>query len=216
MPSSSARIIPGPALASEHAAQRAPPAVRWVPGRRHSPDVVPTRRRLQIALGLLWLLDAVLECQPEMFHAGFFGDTFLMNMFAPPAWLWDLITKVGPAVTAHPAVANAVAVAVQFSIGLGLLCGPARCGPHLRCPFPGRSSSGCSAKRRAGFSCKVRALLPQRPEPRSSTPSSPFCCGLAGETMALHRLTEVPYRHLYRSSHGWRYGWGRPRWKPST
>lgn len=81
----------------------------------------PSRRHLQVALGLLWLLDAVLECQPAMFHADFFGNMLMMSPTAPPPWLWDLITKVEPVVTAHAAASNAVAVAVQFAIALGLL-----------------------------------------------------------------------------------------------
>lgn len=84
----------------------------------------PSRRHLQVALGLLWLLDAVLECQPDMFHADFFGNMLMMNMSAPPAWLWNLITDVEPVVTAHAAAANWVAVVVQFAIGLGLLWRP--------------------------------------------------------------------------------------------
>jgi hypothetical protein len=80
-----------------------------------------SRRHLQVALGALWLLDAALECQGAMFHAQFFGDMLMMNMSAPPSWLWDMITKVEPVVTAHPVMANALAVAVQVAIGAGLL-----------------------------------------------------------------------------------------------
>lgn len=83
-----------------------------------------SRRHLQIALGLLWLLDAVLECQPAMFQADFFGKMLMMNMSAPPAWLWNLITDIEPTVTTHPTATNTVAVAVQFAIGLGLLWRP--------------------------------------------------------------------------------------------
>lgn len=90
-------------------------------GARRWTATAPTRRHLQVVLGLLWLLDAVLECQPAMFHADFFGNMLLMSSSAPPPWLWGLITKVEPVVTAHAAAANAVAVGLQFAIGLGLL-----------------------------------------------------------------------------------------------
>jgi hypothetical protein len=109
-------------------ARSSPVSLRWHGGRRsdrHAPAVTaPTRRHLQIALGLLWLLDAVLECQPAMFHPDFFGHMLMMNMTAPPAWLWKLITDIEPTVLAHPFAANTVAVAVQFAIGLGLLWRP--------------------------------------------------------------------------------------------
>lgn len=89
--------------------------------RRLTAPTRPTRRHLQIALGMLWLLDAVLECQPAMFHADFFGNMLMMSPSAPPTWLWDLTTRVEPVVTAHAAATNTVAVTVQFAIGLGLL-----------------------------------------------------------------------------------------------
>jgi hypothetical protein len=81
----------------------------------------PTRRQLQVALAALWLLDAVLECQPAFFQADFFGKMLMMNMSEPPAWLWNLITAVEPTVVIHAGAVNAAAVAVQFGIGLGLL-----------------------------------------------------------------------------------------------
>ncbi|HET9691247.1 MAG TPA: hypothetical protein VFP61_08840 [Acidimicrobiales bacterium] len=74
-----------------------------------------------MALAGLWLLDAVLECQPSFFQPEFFGGMLMMNMTAPPAWLWNLLTAVEPVVVTHAAPANAAAVAVQFAIGLGLL-----------------------------------------------------------------------------------------------
>lgn len=84
----------------------------------------PSRRLLQIGLGLLWLLDAVLQCQPDMFRPDFYGNLLLMNEAAPPGWLWNWITDIGPTVMAHTTVANAGAVAVQLAIGVGLLWRP--------------------------------------------------------------------------------------------
>lgn len=84
----------------------------------------PTRRHLQVGLGLLWLLDAVLQCQSDMFQPDFYGMMLMMNHTAPPAWLWNWITDIEPAVLAHASAANTAAVAVQFAIGLGLLWRP--------------------------------------------------------------------------------------------
>lgn len=80
-----------------------------------------TRRQLQITLGLLWLLDAVLQCQPDMFQPDFYGNMLMMNNTAPPAWLWNWITDIYPTVMAHTFGVNLGAVAIQFAIGLGLL-----------------------------------------------------------------------------------------------
>lgn len=84
----------------------------------------PSRRQLQIALGVLWLLDAVLQCQPSMFQPEFYGNMLMMNDTAPPAWLWNWITDIEPIVMTHTFAANLGAVAVQFAIGLGLLWRP--------------------------------------------------------------------------------------------
>lgn len=102
--------------------------------RRHLPAL--TRRRLQIALGILWLFDAILECQSDFFEPDFFGQMLTMNPSAPPAWLWDLITKVEPSVTAHAVAANTVAVVLQFTIALSLLWRPTvRLGLALSIPW---------------------------------------------------------------------------------
>lgn len=84
----------------------------------------PTRRNLQIALGGLWVLDALLQCQPDMFRPDFYGTLLMMNRTPPPAWLWTWITDVEPTVIAHTAVVNATAVLVQLCVGLGLLWRP--------------------------------------------------------------------------------------------
>jgi hypothetical protein len=81
----------------------------------------PTRRQLQIGLGLLWVLDAVLQCQSEMFTPDFYGNMLMMNMAAPPAWLWRLITDIEPTVVNHSFAVNVVAIVIQFASGLGLL-----------------------------------------------------------------------------------------------
>ena len=80
-----------------------------------------TRRRLQITLGLLWLLDGILQFQPSMFTATFYGMMLRMGPTEPPGWLWDLGSRVEPVVTAHSALANAAFATVQVLIGVGLL-----------------------------------------------------------------------------------------------
>lgn len=79
-----------------------------------------TRRRLQIALGALWLFDGILQSQPSSFQPEFFGMMLRMGQAEPPGWLWDLGSRVEPVVTTHAAAANALFVGVQLVVALGL------------------------------------------------------------------------------------------------
>lgn len=72
-------------------------------------------------LGLLWLLDGILECQGEFFRPDFFGMMLMMNPAPAPGWLFDLGTRIEPALTSHAFAANAAAAALQLLLGLGLL-----------------------------------------------------------------------------------------------
>ncbi|MCU1489849.1 MAG: hypothetical protein JWM85_1254, partial [Acidimicrobiaceae bacterium] len=80
-----------------------------------------TRRHLQVALGLLWLFDGVLQGQPPHFTASFFGSMLRMGTAEPPGWLWDLGSRIEPLLTAQPAVANAIFTALEIAIGAALL-----------------------------------------------------------------------------------------------
>ena len=80
-----------------------------------------TQRRLQIALGLLWLLDGILQLKPPMFTPSFYGMMLRMGPSEPPGWLWDLGSRVEPIVTSHSVLANAIFASVQLGIGFGLL-----------------------------------------------------------------------------------------------
>ena len=109
-----------PALRSRAAATR-PSILTW------AADLESTgaRRGLQIALGLVWLLDAALQFQPYMF-----GRAFVSQVLEPPA-------AGNPAVFASPAVWadrlighglpawNTAFALVQLAIAVGLLWRPA-------------------------------------------------------------------------------------------
>jgi hypothetical protein len=80
-----------------------------------------TRRSLRLALGILWLLDGVLQLQPYMFTKGFAlkiitpvaaGQPFFVA--APVRWNAALIGT-------HPALFNGVFAGVQLALGIGLL-----------------------------------------------------------------------------------------------
>jgi hypothetical protein len=80
-----------------------------------------TRRHLQIGLGILWLLDGVLQCQPFMFGRGFAKQILasagsgLPGLFAEPLHVAIRIAS------AQPALANGTFALIQIFLGLGLL-----------------------------------------------------------------------------------------------
>jgi hypothetical protein len=82
-----------------------------------------TRRRLQVSLGILWLLDGALQCQPIMFGRG-----FTREILAPAgaglsgAFLEPLHVAIRIA-SAQPALANGAFALVQILLGLALLSG---------------------------------------------------------------------------------------------
>ncbi len=94
-----------------------------VPGAHGGPSPLVTRRRLQVALGLLWLLDGALQFQPSMFSAQFFGMMLRMGAAEPPAWVWDLGSRLEPVLTAHAVLANAAFATLQTLVGLALVTG---------------------------------------------------------------------------------------------
>jgi hypothetical protein len=80
-----------------------------------------TRRRLQIALGLLWLLDGVLQLQHQMFTS-----SFANNVLAPAAQGQPRVVS-GPmnfgihVILTHPAVFDALFVLIQLALGILIL-----------------------------------------------------------------------------------------------
>jgi hypothetical protein len=79
------------------------------------------RRGLQIALGVIWLLDAALQYQPVMF-----SKTFATMMLAPagaglPFFVSGPVHLTAGIVAASPAAWNAAFATVQLALGAGLL-----------------------------------------------------------------------------------------------
>lgn len=87
-----------------------------------------SRRRLEMALGALWLLDGALQLQPSMFTSTFFSNVLGMANMGLPAPVARLDFSVTDLVVAHPAVWNAMFAGLQLALGIGLLRGgrPAR------------------------------------------------------------------------------------------
>ncbi|HEX6651542.1 MAG TPA: hypothetical protein VF072_02270 [Thermoleophilaceae bacterium] len=80
-----------------------------------------SRRQLQIALGLLWLLDGALQAQPFMFTSGFATQVIAPAGQGQPALVAAPVHWVSTAIAAHPVPWNAAFTAIQLSIGAGLL-----------------------------------------------------------------------------------------------
>jgi hypothetical protein len=82
-----------------------------------------SRRKLQLALGAVWLLDGVLQYQPFMFSKGFsqlLAGTAAGNpalIASPIAWSAGLIGH-------HLAVFNAIFATIQVALGLGIAWRP--------------------------------------------------------------------------------------------
>ncbi len=80
-----------------------------------------TQRRLQVALGLIWLLDAGLQFQPYMFSRRFVANYLAMNAMFQPHVVANVIEGVTNLLLPHAAVWNALFATTQLAIGAGLL-----------------------------------------------------------------------------------------------
>lgn len=84
---------------------------------------VLSRRRLEMALGALWLLDGALQLQPTMFTRTFFSNVLGMANMGLPGPLARLDFAVTDLVVAHPAVWNTAFALLQLALGVALLRG---------------------------------------------------------------------------------------------
>jgi hypothetical protein len=78
-------------------------------------------RAIQIALGVLWLIDAALQFQPSMFTNQLVTDIILPNVHGQPQPVAWSITTAGDLFSHGTASWNAAFAVVQLAIGVGLL-----------------------------------------------------------------------------------------------
>jgi hypothetical protein len=90
------------------------------PRRRLAPDL---RRRLQLALAGLWLLDGLLQCQPSMFTRAF-PDMLAGAARGNPAFVAGPIMWSARLIDHHVVVMNAGFAAMQLMLGLGIAWRP--------------------------------------------------------------------------------------------
>jgi hypothetical protein len=79
------------------------------------------RRRLQVALGVIWLLDAALQFQPYMFGRGFVTQVIDGAAMGSPAFLSNTVMSAGQVMLGHLVLWNAVFAGIQLVLGAGLL-----------------------------------------------------------------------------------------------
>jgi hypothetical protein len=79
------------------------------------------RRKLQLALALVWLLDGILQFQPWMFSKAF-PQMLAGSTQGNPAVLAAPITWSAGLIGHHPTVLNALFATIQVALGLGIAC----------------------------------------------------------------------------------------------
>jgi hypothetical protein len=80
-----------------------------------------TRRGIQVALGVLWLLDAALQLQPFMFTVDFARQVLAPSGQDQPAWVSAPTDFFARLIAGHPAPLNVGFALVQLALGLGFL-----------------------------------------------------------------------------------------------
>ena len=83
------------------------------------------RRKLQLALAGIWLVDAMLQFQPVMFGHGF-GRMLAASAAGNPAIVARPVSWSAAFIDHHVAVLNAIFAAIQVLLGLGIAWRPTR------------------------------------------------------------------------------------------
>lgn len=82
-----------------------------------------SRRHVRVAVGVLWLVDAALQAQPDLFGPRWWHDDLAQSVMGQPAPIARSILWAVGVVAAHAALWNAGFVAAQATLGLCLLTG---------------------------------------------------------------------------------------------
>jgi len=79
------------------------------------------RRFVQVALGLIWLLDGALQLQPFMFTKGFARHVIAPAAAGQPHVVASPVLWAAALIVTHPAIYDALFAGAQLTIGAGLL-----------------------------------------------------------------------------------------------
>ena len=80
-----------------------------------------TRRHIQVALGVLWLLDGMLQLQPFMFSREFAAKVIAPSAAGQPAWVAWPVHQAASMIGAHPVALDVVIALIQLALGIGFL-----------------------------------------------------------------------------------------------
>src|SRR6476660_3823317 len=81
------------------------------------------RRKLQLALGVIWVLDGILQYQPSMFTKSF-PDMLAASAHGNPAVIATPITWSANLIDHHVVVLNTLFATIQLALGLGIAWRP--------------------------------------------------------------------------------------------
>jgi hypothetical protein len=87
-------------------------------------DLARRRRALQVALGLIWLLDAALQYQPYMFSKAFVTQVIRGSAAGNPAVIAGPVTWSADLMARHIAAYNVLFATIQLLLAVGLLYRP--------------------------------------------------------------------------------------------
>lgn len=82
---------------------------------------LPSRRGVQVALGLTWLLDGALQCQPSMFTRSFALGTLAGAGQGQPGWVAHSVADMARFLAPHMAAWNVLFALTQLAIGAAFL-----------------------------------------------------------------------------------------------
>jgi len=80
-----------------------------------------TRRRVQVVLGVLWILDGALQLQPFMFGRGFARDVIDPAGDGQPTFVSSSVHWAANLIASQPVAWDVAFAGVQLAIGVGLL-----------------------------------------------------------------------------------------------
>ena len=98
------------------------------------------RRFLRLSFGILWIIDGILQVQPQM-AGGLPSEVVQPSAAASPTWVQDVVNAGGTIWSFHPIAAAAAAVWIQIGVGLWLIAAEA----GLRSRFGGLASAAWGA-----------------------------------------------------------------------
>ncbi len=81
------------------------------------------RRFLRVSFGILWVIDGILQAQPEM-AAGLPSQVAAPGAAASPGWVQAVVNAGGSVWSYHPVEAAAAAAWIQLGLGVWLLAAP--------------------------------------------------------------------------------------------